>query len=352
MLKRCWERIIEGSHRFDLWWNNFSFKKKFKGKGTVIKKPDAQKVWTSIYYGARGSCKTLHQSFETEKNLIYFKKLYAKYPKLHPAIIFTNSKLSAPLEKEYKEFIYYWDDPEDFRYCPRKNCWKGKKKHRLHGVLLIFDDVGNILPANNWNNTPMWMKKIFMQGRHFGIHVLANMQDPFSVDINFRRCIDVAYKFTKIMGNLDPDETKPEVKRIFGIYRRRKIDAETLWRYGDLPEQTIRMMLEQREEENEQLKKAGKEMKIVYDDSWKGSYHIFNRTGSFFFGWFKIASTSVYDTLQDVQEYEPKGFICKEIKCIEKSHVHPWDYPEIDPKELKREHSNYCDYVKKVYELV
>ena len=306
-----------------------------------ISKPESDKHWTTIYYGARGSGKTLHQSREVLNILKYLKRLYEKYPSLNKAIVFTNSKLSEKIEKEFDGYIYYWDDPDDFRYCPRKNCWKGNKKHRIHGCYLVFDDLANILPSNNWNNTPMWLKKIFLQGRHFGIRCLANCQDPFSVDINFRRCIDMCYKFTKMFGNPDPDETKPAVKYIFGLYRRRKIDAETLWRYGDLPEQTIRMLLQQKEAENEQLKEMGKEMEIIYDDSWRGSYHLFNKTGKFFFGWFNISATEIYDTLQDIQEYEPQGFLHKEIRCIDPRHNHT------DPKA-----PNYCGHKKVIHELI
>jgi len=73
-----------------------------------------------------------------------------------------------------------------------------------------------------------------------------------------------------------------------------------------LPEQQIRMLKMQQEEQNEELKKAGKEMDIIYDDSWKGSYHVFGRK-----------SAMIYDTLQDVEKYEPKGYLHKEFKCLD-----------------------------------
>jgi hypothetical protein len=308
-------------------------------KKRLIRRPETDRTWTTIYYGARGSGKTLHQSKETLNILKYLVRLYDKHPSLHKAIVFTNSKLSANVENEFGEYIYYWEDCDDFKNCPRKNCWKGKHKHRIHGAYLIFDDLANILPSGNWQQTPMWLKKIFLQGRHFGIRCLANVQDPFSIDINFRRCVDLAYKFSKIFGNPDPDETKPAIKHIFGIYRRRKIDAETLWRYGDLPEQTIRLILTQKEEQNKQLKEMGKELEIVYDDSWRGSYHLFNKSGKFL--GFNIASTEIYDTCQDIPEYEPKGFMHKEFQCIDPNCNHT------DPKA-----ENYCKHKKIIHELI
>jgi hypothetical protein len=318
-------------------WNKikFFFRKLFLGR------PETDRNWSTLYYGPRGSGKTLHQSRETENILRFLVRLYKLYPDLNRAIVFTNSKLSPRIEEKYKDYIYYWNEPEDFRYCPRENCWKGKKKHRLHGCYLIFDDLANILPASEWQNVAMWLRKTFFQGRHFGIRILGNVQDPASIFIDFRRCLDMAYKFSKIFGNSDPDETKPKVKRIFGMYRRRKIPADLLWKYGDLPEQTIRLLMEQREEQNEQLKQIGKEYDIVYDDSWKGSYHLFNRTGKFLFGLMRIGSTEIYDTLQDVQEYEPQGFLHKEYYCIDPRHNHD------DPKA-----ENYCNYKKVKHELI
>lgn len=322
-------------------WRRITGKLYLAYKNRPIRKPETDKHWTTIYYGPRGSGKTLHQSRETLNILKYLVRLYEKRPELNRAIVFTNSKLSSKVEEEYKGYIYYWDEPDDFRYCPRPACWKGKRKHRIHGVYLIFDDLANILPSNNWQNTPMWLKKVFLQGRHFGIRCLANCQDPFGIDVSFRRCIDMAYKYTKMFGSSDPDETKPAIRLVFGMYRRRKITTDILWRYGDLPEQTIRQIIDNRETENEQLKEAGKELEIVYDDSWVGSYHLFNRSGKFFFGWFNISSTEIYDTLQDIQEYEAKGFLHKELKCIDPRHNHD------DPRA-----PNYCGHKKVYHELV
>jgi hypothetical protein len=304
-----------------------------------MRKPETEKYWTTLYYGRRGSGKTLHQALETVRILTYLRKLYAYHPDLKPAIVLTNQKLSDEVEEEFGVSIYYWSDADDFHFCPRENCWMGVKKHRLHGAYLIFDDISTILPSDQWNMTPIWMRKTFLQARHFGIRILANLQDPFAVDINFRRCVDVAFKFTKLYGNPDPDETKLPVKRIFGIYRRRRVDAETLWRYGDLPEQTIRLMLNEREEESEKLKKMGKEMDIVYDDSWRGSYHVYNESGKFLF--WRVASTRTYDTLQDVKEYEPRGFLHRELRCIDPAHDH--ENPDAP---------NYCGHKKVIHELV
>lgn len=291
----------------------YLFYRKKKGKPITFK-PETDKAWTTIYYGARGACKSLHQGLEVEKILAYLAALYAVKPQFNRAIVLSNQKFNIKIEEKYPDYLYYWDEIEELQFCPRKKCWK-KGKHRLHGAYVIVDDMAAILPAGN-QAIPIWLKKLFSQGRHFGVRFLANCQDPFSLHIDFRRYCDRAYKFTKLFGNADPDETKKPIKFIFGAYRRRMIDADILWRYGDLPEQTIRLLITQRDEENERLKEMGREFDQVYDDSWKGSYHLFNKTGVFM-GVFKIAAADTYDTLQDVKEFRPLGFKHSEIKCLD-----------------------------------
>ena len=350
--EKFWKKWIHGKKK------NLKRKNKTSAfKTSILKKPETSKVWTTIYYGERGSGKTLHQSKEMMNVLRYLRKLYTLRPELNKAIVFTNQKISKKVINEYKEFLYFWNDCEDFKYCPRKNCWRGKQKHNLHGCYLIFDDVSIILDPRNWPLTPDWLKKYFVLGRHFGIHMLASLVNPLAVDVSFRRCIDMAYQFTKIWGSPDPDETQPAIKRVFGIYRRRRVDAKTLWRTGDLPEQQIRLLMMQRAEMEEELKEQGKEMDIILDESWRGTYHLFNRTGKLWpFGYIfnPIASTEIYDTLQNVKEFVPRGYLCTELKCIDPAHIHPWEHPEWTEEQLNeaKKDPRFCKYTKRMYDVV
>lgn len=284
--------------------------------------PEAEKNWTTIYYGSRGSGKTYHQAKEVVRLFKYLDHVYEKNPKLKKSIVLSVQKFSPAIETAYLgKYLYYWDDVEDLHYCPREDCWRGPERHRLHGAYIIFDDIATILPADSWQNTPIWLRKTFAQARHFGIHVLANLQDPFSCDVNFRRYTDVAYRFRKTFGSRDPDETKPPIKHIFGIYHRRQIPAEWLWKMGDLPEHVIR---EEKSKAQEEKRVTGKS--TLFMDIWKGSVHWISRKGC-----------EYYDTLQDVPEYKPKGFLHSVLHCIDPkcNHTDP-DAP------------NYCNY-KKVY---
>jgi len=333
-----------------------------------LRKPECLKYWMSLYFGAKRAGKTLHQSKEMLRVLVYLTILYRLYPKLPRMIITTNQDISQEvLEKyghkeradkpaTYGNYIFHWNDYQELHWCPRKNCWRGKKKHTLHGALIIFDDVSTILDPRNWMYIPGWLQKYFYQGGHKGVRCLATLVDPQVVDVSFRRCVDMAYQFSKWMGTQEPDEVLPKGKLVLGIYQRRKIPAKTLWQTGDLPEQTVRLMLLEREEQKKALEESGHGQDIVEDTSWFGSYHLFNKSGKFWpFGYFRlfrpVASTQIYDTLQDIKEYEPKGLICNELRCIDSKHIHPWDRPGEDVKELKKL-PNFCDKVKKTYEVV
>jgi hypothetical protein len=268
-------------------------------------KPEVLRYWTSLYYGSRGSGKTLHQARDLVMVLRYYDALYSKFPGLHRAIVVTNQKLNAELETLYlgRELFYFDDnDLDTLKFCPRPVCWRGPGKHKLHACLLVVDDISNILGATDWATVPKWLKKMLIKGRKFSIHLLTSCIDPFDQPIQFRRCTDICYKFRAGMKTPDPDETMPPLKHVFGLYHRRKISAEMLYKYGDLPEQIIRLKIADREQLHEDLQEAGRAADIVYSDDWIGATYMFNRSGKFL--GFKISSTETYDTLQDVSSLD------------------------------------------------
>lgn len=290
-----------------------------------VKPPMIEKWWTTIYYGARGSGKSLHQASMCYRTLRYLEYLYWKNPNLKPAIVYSVQRFSPEIERQYLgKYLYYWREGKELQYCPRKVCWKGKQKHRLHGCYLIVDDMGTILPADNWTLTPIWMRKMFAQARHFGIRILANMQDPESVDINFRRYVDMAFKFRKIMGSPDPDETKHPIKRVWGLYASREIKAELLWRFGDMGEADI-LTFKAKQKEKEAMTGT-----MFYANMFKARMHVITK--------FKC---SIYDTTQDVPEYKPTGYSHSELGCVDPKHDH-----------INKKAPNYCGFKKTTHEII
>ncbi len=290
-----------------------------------VKPPEINKWWTTLFYGARGSGKSLHQAKVCLQIFRYLEYLYYTKPELKKAIVYSIQKFSSSIEEKYLgSYLYYWVDAKDLRYCPRTECWKGKQKHRLHGCYLIFDDIATILPADNWNNTPIWLRKTFSQARHFGVRIIANLQDPFSADINFRRYVDMAFRFRKVMGSPDPDETKPPIKKIWGIYKSQKIKAEWLWQYGDKGDTEIIMLKEKHKQMDRVMSTSH------FKDFFKGSLHIIDRK-----------SCLIYDTTQDVKEYTPTGYDHTELFCVDEKHNH-------DDKKAE----NYCGFKKVTHTLI
>ena len=326
--------------------------------GATNKKPESEKWWTILYYGARGSGKSLHQAklcVAIFKYLDYIYRPTAKIKIPHRAIVFSIQRFNKEIEDARLVYkfgfkietdpdgnktlvandrikrvhnpvgnLYYWNDARDLRYCPRIVCWRGQQKHRTHHAYIIFDDMATILPADNWQSTPIWMRKMFAQARHFGIRIISNAQDPFSLDINFRRYCDMAFRFRKIIGSPDPDETKPPIKHIWGVYTRRKIKAELLWKMGDMPEEDIKRM----RESEKQRKKVDGSYKI--SDVWKATPH-----------WIGKTICNIYDTTQDVPEYHPTGYEHTELGCLDPAHNH-----------TDKKASNYCGYNKVIHTLV
>ena len=134
----------------------------------------------------------------------------------------------------------------------------------------------------------------------------------------------MAFRFRKIIGSPDPDETKKPVRHIWGWYSRRKIKAEWLWKFGDMTDDEIKAF---REKQKQQQKVDGRGS---FRDMWRGSLHYI---------WPSV--TRIYDTTQDVPEYKPKGYEHEELGCIDPKHDHE-----------DKKAPNYCGFKKVNHYLV
>lgn len=272
--------------------------------------PVWEKFLTVLLYGPRSAGKSLQQAKYVRKIFLYLEDLYKAFPRLPQAIVMSNQLFSTEYENKYgvvrqlkkvmmQRRLYYWESINQLKVCPREHCWKtvprpdGKTDtHVLHDAYIIFDDIATIIPADGWQDLPKWFRKIFAQAGHNGVHCIANVQDPMSCDINFRRYVDVALKFRKILGSRRPEIAKPEVKTIWGIYATRRISAEELWRWGDRSEAEI------------------KEMKLQNPELQKGNWNIGLH-------WIGRKATMIYNTMQNVPEYMPNSLEHIELTCTD-----------------------------------
>jgi hypothetical protein len=234
----------------------------------------------------------------------------------------SNQKFNKDLEGKYLNWrLFYWESIQQLKFCPRDNCWKqeyetkGKKQvkiqHSLHDSYIIIDDAATIIPADGWQDLPRWFRKMWAQAGHNGNHAIANIQDPVSCDINFRRYTDLCFKFQKVMGNKRPEAAKPPVKRIWGIYTSREVPAEELWIHGDKSEQEILQERADQEEKENAAKEAGKKIVRVGQRAWKRRFHLIRKR-----------DTELYDTLQNVPAYMPNSLEHIELTCIDPNCKH------------------------------
>lgn len=110
--------------------------------------------------------------------------------------------------------IYYWKDIEEwpsFRSCD-----------------MIVDELGAYLDSRTYANLPLDIRLWLSQASKLGVDMFASAQDFAQVDISFRRLVKSdeggLFQITKIIGSGRPNETKPPVKRIWGICAMRELD--------------------------------------------------------------------------------------------------------------------------------
>jgi len=130
--------------------------------------------------------------------------------------IVSNMKFSKDFENlvelEYGGKIIYWEKLEElieFEQCD-----------------VIVDEVGNYLDATKWANLSSDVKKWLTQGAKCGIELYGTSQDFAQVDKSFRRLTNQLFDIQKLIGSPRPSNTKPPIKKIWGICMIREINAK------------------------------------------------------------------------------------------------------------------------------
>lgn len=82
---------------------------------------------------------------------------------------------------------------------------------------VFWDEVGNYLDAQKWSLLSSDVKKWLTQGAKVGIEIYGSSQDFAQVDKSFRRLTNHLFHITKLFGSRRPANTKPPVKRIWGV---------------------------------------------------------------------------------------------------------------------------------------
>jgi len=114
------------------------------------------------------------------------------------------------IRNEYGLEIIYWEDIDDL--IKLKECD------------VFIDEVGNYFDARNWSDLSRDAKKWITQGAKMGLEIYGAAQDFAQVDIAFRRLVNELYMITKLFGSARPSNTKPPIKRIWGLCFSRALD--------------------------------------------------------------------------------------------------------------------------------
>lgn len=200
------------------------------------------KKWFIIIFAPPGNCKSMEQARITYKLIREYYKIAKKYPNLRKRFVFTNQLLASEIKHRYIKgrkdlfvkayqdgYLLHWNQPEELRYCPIKNCWKSDRVHQLHDCDLLCDEGANLFPATMRNaddDMPMWMKTMLAQHRHRSIRLVLLTHDFMGINISARRLIWEAWAMEKVIGSRDPSPSLPPVRFIWGLYSRRKIDPD------------------------------------------------------------------------------------------------------------------------------
>lgn len=163
----------------------------------------------TIYTGLPGSGKSLRTAKATMFLLQRNKRWYKKSGILRK--VKTNIRLSEKVEKQYEGYFDYWKDPEElilFKECD-----------------VIIDEIATYFDSTQWKELSLDIKRWLQLHRHFGVEIYGNTQTFSTIDISFRRLTDDLYLLKKLLGSREPSNTRPPVKRIWGVILIRKLDA-------------------------------------------------------------------------------------------------------------------------------
>lgn len=269
------------------------------------------KYWFILIFAPPGNGKSLEQARISEKLFQEYKKTEKKYPELKSRILVTNQILNFDnfkiknfdIIKHHKFFI----DPKELRYCFRPDCWKvplpNGERHILHDVDILIDEGSTMFPADGWDKTPFWLRKMWAQHRHNGIRIVMLTQDYMAIDINCRRMLWQSYHMKKYMGSRDISPTLPALSKwtilnflnpkkrvVWGVYGRRRFDPLVM-KMDTMNVLTIDLDEKIKKEFNPGYKHPLKTLKLVGGSEW----HLIT--------WHKI---NLFDTTQNVKEWKPE----------------------------------------------
>jgi len=164
-----------------------------------------------LFTGLPGAGKSFKMAKTVIEVLYRNKKWYEKSG--IKRLAYTNLKLSAEVEEEFKGFIQYWTEPAELV--------------ALRDCDVFWDEVATHLDSTQWQNMSLEIKRWLQQHRKFGIEIYGTTQDFAMIDKSMRRLTSDLLYLSKLFGSRDKSSTRPPVKRVWGLIMVQKFDPVT-----------------------------------------------------------------------------------------------------------------------------
>jgi len=95
---------------------------------------------------------------------------------------------------------------------------------KLEQCDVIIDEVGNYFDSRMWSELSLDVRRWLTQGAKSGVEIYGSAQDFAQIDKAFRRLVNHLFHITKLLGSRRPSNTKPPVKRIWGLCAMKELD--------------------------------------------------------------------------------------------------------------------------------
>jgi len=180
-----------------------------------------------IRFGDKGQGKSILGAVMQRDFLYEYEETAKRFPQLKKRILFTSEKLNLELEKQFLgKTLFYWSDPKQLKYCPRKDCWRNgmdpilfgidyehqnnpEKKHPVHDTDIYWSEVSRHFGADKSKESPQWIKDMMAFCRKDGNRIFFDAQVFEDVTIAIRRQIGHAYLCVKKYGSNDLTASRP-----------------------------------------------------------------------------------------------------------------------------------------------
>lgn len=166
-----------------------------------------------IFSGLESSGKSLKLAIVAEKILFRNGKWKEESGIARPII--SNTPFSKEYENKAEELgipIKYWENLDDLI------------QHQDADIFI--DEIGTYFDSRLWTELSLDVRRWIQQGAKMGIELYGACQDFSQVDVAFRRLTSELYYIQKIIGSPRPSNTKPPIKKIWGLCVMRELNPQ------------------------------------------------------------------------------------------------------------------------------